>query len=140
MSAPPDYAALADELAQQMADCESETSEQYAAAVEAGDPLPPCRECERARILIAALRHAAQEREALVDPLVILRQVVEANGSQVETARALCISVAYLCDLLHGRRQVSEAVAESLGLERVVTYRDRRAQKARAVLAPTGGK
>ena len=51
-----------------------------------------------------------------------LRKVVKANGSQKETARVLCISPQYLCDILHGRREISADVAGLLGYERVVTY------------------
>ncbi len=65
-------------------------------------------------------RHAHE-----VEILDVLRSVVAVNGSQKETARVLCISPQYLCDILKGRREVSAEVAESLGCERVVTYIDR---------------
>lgn len=60
--------------------------------------------------------------DAILDEL---RKVVAANGSQKETARVFCISPQYLCDILHGRREISAEVAEILGFERVVTYRPR---------------
>lgn len=39
--------------------------------------------------------------------------------SQKATARRLGISTAYICDLLHGRREISTAVALKMGYEQV---------------------
>jgi DNA-binding transcriptional regulator YdaS (Cro superfamily) len=63
------------------------------------------------------------------DIIGYLRKVVAANGSQKETARVLCISPQYLCDILAGRREVSAEVAELLGFERVVSYVERRSER-----------
>lgn len=54
--------------------------------------------------------------------LAELRKVVAANGSQKETARVMCISPSYLCDLLAERREISAEVAAILGFRRIVTF------------------
>lgn len=52
-----------------------------------------------------------------------IRSAVTEHGcSQKDTAEALCVSPQYLHDVLRGRRRVSEALAERLGVRRVVTF------------------
>lgn len=42
--------------------------------------------------------------------------------TQKRVAIALGVSPQYLCDIIKGRREISEQVAEKLGFERVVTF------------------
>jgi hypothetical protein len=56
------------------------------------------------------------------DLLDHLAQKVELFGSQAETADKYGISTAYLNDVLHGRRPVSENLARKLGWTRVVVF------------------
>lgn len=42
--------------------------------------------------------------------------------TQKQVSIALGISPQYLCDIIKGRREISEQVAEKLGFERVVTF------------------
>lgn len=59
--------------------------------------------------------------------LAILKKRVAALGStQASVAAALAISPAYLCDVMQGRRGLSDKVLKKLGIERVVTYRKAR--------------
>lgn len=44
------------------------------------------------------------------------------KSSQKKLAEQIGISPQYLSDILKGRREVSESVAEKLGFERVVTF------------------
>ncbi|ARU40177.1 hypothetical protein CCB80_03105 [Armatimonadetes bacterium Uphvl-Ar1] len=44
------------------------------------------------------------------------------KSSQKTVAEQIGISPQYLSDILKGRREISTAVAEKLGLERVVTF------------------
>lgn len=57
------------------------------------------------------------------NPLTLLKRGVKRAGSQTAYARELDLSLAYLNDLLHGRRKVSAKVAKRLGLIRETRYR-----------------
>lgn len=54
-----------------------------------------------------------------------LRDKVTEHGTQAAAARALGVSQSYFSDLLAGRRDLSAAVCEAVGVERVVEYRER---------------
>lgn len=43
-------------------------------------------------------------------------------GSQKAWAKEAGVSVQYVCDVLHGRREPGDAICSALGLRRVVTY------------------
>jgi hypothetical protein len=45
-------------------------------------------------------------------------------GSWKAVAECLGVSPAYLCDVLHGRREPGAGILAPLGLERVVFYRE----------------
>ena len=62
-----------------------------------------------------------------VDPIQRLQALVKMHGSQVAAAKALGISTVYLHDLLRGRRHLSDAMLERIGLMRVDTVVERRA-------------
>jgi len=55
-----------------------------------------------------------------VDPIQVLRAFVQKHGSQAAAARRLNISEPYLCDLLYGRRAVSENIQKKLNLRTIV--------------------
>lgn len=63
----------------------------------------------------------------------ILRQKL-GDGTQVDLAKSLGISPAYLSDILSGARDPGDRVLDALGLERAVDYRplNKRRGKARA--------
>lgn len=52
-----------------------------------------------------------------------LRTIVDRQGSQVNAARFLGISPQYLSDILRQHREPSCRVLETIGFERVVSYR-----------------
>lgn len=58
-----------------------------------------------------------------VDPVEALRVLVAKHGSQTAAAAALGISVPYINDMLHGKRNVSDEMLDKLGLKRVVVER-----------------
>lgn len=51
----------------------------------------------------------------------LLREYVAEVGTQVDAAKQLKITPAYLNDLLHGKRNISEAMAKKLGFTLVFT-------------------
>jgi len=53
----------------------------------------------------------------------VLREFVARYGSQIAAARALGISQPYMSDIMNGRRDLSERIMKSLGLERVIVER-----------------
>lgn len=59
-----------------------------------------------------------------IDPKQEVARLVEANGLS-GTARTLGVSVSYLCNMMKGRADPGPLVLNALGLEKVVTYRQR---------------
>lgn len=55
--------------------------------------------------------------------LDLVRERSAAAGSQQTLAQRLQISGAYLSDVLHGRREVSDNLAAKLGFQRTVIFR-----------------
>ena len=49
-----------------------------------------------------------------------LERLVDELGSQAAAAQALGIGPSYFCDLLRGRRNVSDAILRKIGLRRIV--------------------
>lgn len=68
--------------------------------------------------------HQFRDRGLLVIEHDLLDQLTDwvRNDSQRVVAGELGISVAYLNDVLHGRRSVSEALARRLGWERATVF------------------
>lgn len=60
------------------------------------------------------------------DILAQIKELVAVEGSQRLAADTLDVSVQYLNDILHGRRDFGPRVLNALGLEAVVTYRRKR--------------
>ena len=60
--------------------------------------------------------------------LALLRRRCDEAGGQAAWANANGVSAAYVCDVLHGRREPGDGILRPLGLEKVVTYR-RKPQK-----------
>lgn len=58
-----------------------------------------------------------------MDPIQKLRRAVEKAGGQRAWSRTNKVSVAYVNDVLHGRRPPGEAILTPLGLEKVITYK-----------------
>ena len=56
------------------------------------------------------------------DLIAILRSACEAAGSQQAWAKAHDLSPQYVCDVLKGRRDVSETMANKLGFLREVRF------------------
>lgn len=54
-----------------------------------------------------------------------LRGAVRVIGTQRAAAHRWRVSEAYLCDVLHGRRQPGPKLLKALGLRRHVTYHSR---------------
>lgn len=54
--------------------------------------------------------------------LDILHEFVRSAGTQQIAAEQLGISAAYMSDMFHGRRSISEGVAEKLGYRRSWMY------------------
>lgn len=52
----------------------------------------------------------------------VIEQMVKAWGSQRKVADHLGISAAFLSDIIHGNRPVSNKVAQKLGYKKVVKY------------------
>lgn len=61
-----------------------------------------------------------------MDPLKILEKR-RAGRTLAELARELEVSSAYLSDVMNGNREPGPKILDALGLERVVTYRTKRA-------------
>lgn len=59
-----------------------------------------------------------------------LRGEIELLGSQKAFAAAQGFSDSYISDVLRGRRELGPAILAALGLERVVTYREKRGSVA----------
>lgn len=59
------------------------------------------------------------------DPLALLRARIEAANSQKLAADALGVSEAYLSDIVRGHKAPGPKILNALGLERVVTYREK---------------
>lgn len=51
-----------------------------------------------------------------------LRSRVALAGSQAQLALDLGVSPTYICDILHGRRDISATFADLLGFKKVATY------------------
>jgi transcriptional regulator with XRE-family HTH domain len=62
----------------------------------------------------------------MLDPIEVLRKRL-GDGTQRELAGVLGISPQYLNDILSGHREPGPKLLEGLGLERIVTYRRKRA-------------
>lgn len=61
-----------------------------------------------------------------MDPLKILEKR-RAGRTLAELARELEVSPAYLSDVLNGNREPGPKILDALGIERVVSYRQRKA-------------
>jgi len=61
--------------------------------------------------------------EQVRDRLWIALSSRPSRHTQITLAKAIGVSVSYLNDVLHGRREPQGKILEYLGLERVVTYR-----------------
>jgi hypothetical protein len=57
-----------------------------------------------------------------VSPIKKLENMVAKSGTQKAVAEMLSISPAYLCDVLQGRREVSENLARRIGYRRVISF------------------
>lgn len=55
--------------------------------------------------------------------LILLRKEIGNAGSQKEFARRCALSAAYINDVLHGRRALTDSVLGVIGVERQVIYR-----------------
>jgi hypothetical protein len=55
-----------------------------------------------------------------------LKKLVSGCKTQKDAAHKLGITPQYLCDILYGRRDISESVATSLGFERKVIFKKAR--------------
>lgn len=62
-----------------------------------------------------------------MDILRVIRDEVNRAGSQKDLAAKLGVSPTYISDVLNERKEPGEAILEPLGLERVVTYRRKKA-------------
>lgn len=60
--------------------------------------------------------------------IAVIRRTAKEAGTQTVLAERLGISSAYLSDVLNGRKDPGESILAPLGLERVVTYRRKRAE------------
>jgi transcriptional regulator with XRE-family HTH domain len=58
-----------------------------------------------------------------VSPVELLRAAVDKAGTQTAFAKKHGISIAYVNDVLQGRRQPGDKILKALGLESQVTYR-----------------
>lgn len=54
-----------------------------------------------------------------------LWQAVNEAGSQTALASKIGVTKSYLCDVLHGRREFSENMAASIGVQRETVYTER---------------
>lgn len=59
------------------------------------------------------------------DVIERLRSAVAQAGSQQAFAERERISTQYVSDVLHGRREPGQKLLDTLGLDRVVRYRER---------------
>lgn len=57
-----------------------------------------------------------------IDPMMEMRAGIAAAGSQRQWALANGLSPQYVCDLLSGRREMTDRVLARLGLRRIVRY------------------
>lgn len=55
-----------------------------------------------------------------------LRDAIQAAGSQAAFARQHNISLQYVNDVVNGRREIGQKILDALGIEKIVTYRDRK--------------
>ena len=53
----------------------------------------------------------------------ILRKACETAGSQRQWASKHAFSEQYVCDILLGRREISEQIAKALGYKRIISFR-----------------
>lgn len=67
-----------------------------------------------------------RRRGELPSLVSIIQERVASAGSQQAAADILGISAQYLCDLLHGRREPSETIADALGFTKRVVYLPKR--------------
>ena len=58
-----------------------------------------------------------------------LRLACQRAGSQTNFAKEAGVSVAYVNDVLQGRREPGKSICEALGFERRVTYVQKRVRK-----------
>lgn len=56
-----------------------------------------------------------------------LRAAIAKAGSQAAFAEMYGLSAAYVNDVINGRREPGPAILEALGVEKVVTYQEKRA-------------
>ena len=75
---------------------------------------------------IRAFAHCDNLATMEQNPQRQMERLVSQLGSQVAAAAALGIGPSYFCDLLRGRRNVSDAVLRKLGLRRIVVRQPRR--------------
>jgi predicted amino acid racemase len=54
-----------------------------------------------------------------------LRAAILKAGSQAAFARQHNISLQYINDVMNGRRDIGQKILDALGIERVVTYREK---------------
>jgi hypothetical protein len=54
-----------------------------------------------------------------------LREAIHAAGSQKSFARQHHVSLQYVNDVLHRRREPGQKILDALGIERVVSYREK---------------
>ncbi len=66
---------------------------------------------------------SALTKQDLIDRL---RAAIVATGTQEAFAAQHDIAAAYISDVLRGRREPGEKILDALGLERVVSYREKR--------------
>ena len=52
----------------------------------------------------------------------LIRKMVEEEETQDKAAKKLKISPAYLSDILHGRRDVSDSIAQMLGYRKIKVF------------------
>jgi transcriptional regulator with XRE-family HTH domain len=64
------------------------------------------------------------------DILGRLRAAVRAAGSQQAFAEQHHISAQYLSDVLRGRREAGVKILDALGIEKVITYREKHPESA----------
>jgi hypothetical protein len=62
----------------------------------------------------------------LQDVIERLRSAVQTEGSQAAFAEKHIISLQYVNDVLRGRREPGPIILNALGLERIVTYREKK--------------
>lgn len=59
-----------------------------------------------------------------------LRAAIDTAGSQAAFARRHGISNQYVSDALRGRRELGQKILEAIGVERVVSYREKQPDQA----------